>query len=70
MQRLLPVIMFVLSAQVSAFDEVDLKKLWKTNACPACALTGVDLHEIFLKGANLHEADLRGKFEWNKPESS
>jgi uncharacterized protein YjbI with pentapeptide repeats len=43
------------SAQVGAYDEVQLKKLKALGSCPSC-----DLSEANLEGANLYKADLKG----------
>ena len=55
MKRLLLTILFVFSAQIGAYDEIDLVALKTTGHCPGC-----DLHEAYLVGAELREADLRG----------
>ncbi len=43
------------SAQVGAYDEVQLKKLKALGSCPSC-----DLSEANLEGANLYKANLEG----------
>ena len=43
------------SAQVGAYDEVQLKKLKALGSCPGC-----DLSEANLEGANLGRANLEG----------
>ena len=48
------------SAQVGAYDEVQLKKLKALGSCPGCDLSEANLEGANLKGANLEGADLKG----------
>ncbi|MBW4557067.1 MAG: pentapeptide repeat-containing protein [Trichormus sp. ATA11-4-KO1] len=43
-----------------AFNQQDLEQLQATGACPRCDLSGADLTQINLGGANLREANLKG----------
>ena len=70
MTRIMPILLFAFSIQVSAFDEAHVKRLKVTNECPGCDLSGADLsaeammtsmqleYHANLKGANLSDADL------------
>ncbi len=48
------------SAQVGAYDEVQLKKLKALGSCPSCDLSEANLEGADLSRANLYKADLKG----------
>ncbi|MFA4827905.1 MAG: pentapeptide repeat-containing protein [Thermodesulfovibrionales bacterium] len=53
------VVFFVMMTAVAyGFNEADLKKLRKTNQCPDCDLSGADMTQANLRGANLQGAIL------------
>jgi len=47
------------ATSASAFDPVHLKKLWDTNSCIECDLSGAYLFNADLAGAILTEAELQ-----------
>ena len=48
------------SAQVGAYDEVQLKKLKALGSCPGCDLSEANLEGANLEGARLDGANLEG----------
>ena len=53
-------LMMGFSGQVGAFSESDLEKLKATESCKFCDLTGANLNQTILRGAQLEGADLTG----------
>lgn len=67
MKRFLILLMVTWSVQISAYDEMHLKRFNVLNKCPGCDLSGVDLsgkdlQRANLRGANLRYANLSGMF--------
>lgn len=51
---------FGFAEQSLALNQLDLDQLKATSACPRCNLSGADLTQVNLTGANLRGADLSG----------
>jgi len=60
MKGLLFLLMIIWSAQISAYDELHLKRFKALNKCPGCDLSGASFIGANLRRANLNGADLRG----------
>ena len=53
-------VIFLISFELKAYDEIDLVKLNDTKICINCDLSNADLGGMNLKGANLQGSSLKG----------
>ncbi len=53
------ILLLLCTAQISAYDENDLKRFKAINKCPGCDLSNADFSSDDLTGAELSGADLR-----------
>ena len=60
MKYLVGILLLIWTAQISAYDELHMKRFKALNKCPGCDLSGANFSFYKLDNANLRGANLRG----------